>query len=144
MVFTGLNKDEFFPNYLHAFLSAWNIFLLVANLYCITKSLLFTEFDHTSACIFFSSYQHARKIYFFSWIWLFHSFFFTFIVLTLFTGIKPFVCAVCGTTFTRQHSLNYHMLIHNNESRFACPECDRTFRHPSHFKEHLRKHTGWF
>ena len=26
-------------------------------------------------------------------------------------GIKPFVCLLCNTTFTRQHSLKYHMLF---------------------------------
>jgi len=49
-------------------------------------------------------------------------------------GIKPFVCLICNTTFTRQHSLNYHMLIHKNLNRFTCKECGRMFRHPSHFK----------
>ncbi|KAL1443602.1 hypothetical protein MTO96_045934 [Rhipicephalus appendiculatus] len=34
------------------------------------------------------------------------------------------------------------MLIHNNKSRFECEDCGRHFRHPSHFKEHLRRHTG--
>ncbi|KFM74539.1 Zinc finger protein 628, partial [Stegodyphus mimosarum] len=57
-------------------------------------------------------------------------------------GIKPFSCTVCEATFTRQHSLNYHMLIHNNKSRFVCGDCGRNFRHPSHYKEHLRRHTG--
>lgn len=52
----------------------------------------------------------------------------------LFAGFKPFVCLICNTTFTRQHSLNYHMLIHNNQSRFTCKDCGRKFRHPSHFK----------
>ena len=54
-----------------------------------------------------------------------------------FSGIKPFVCLICNTTFTRQHSLNYHMLIHNNQSRFSCADCGRKFRHPSHFKVKL-------
>ena len=49
-------------------------------------------------------------------------------------GIKPFVCLLCNTTFTRQHSLNYHMLIHKNLNRFTCKECGRMFRHPSHYK----------
>ena len=49
-------------------------------------------------------------------------------------GIKPYVCLICNTTFTRQHSLNYHMLIHNNQSRFTCIECGRKFRHPSHYR----------
>lgn len=34
------------------------------------------------------------------------------------------------------------MLIHANLSRFTCPDCHRQFRHPSHYKEHRRRHTG--
>nr|CAD7423876.1 unnamed protein product [Timema monikensis] len=58
------------------------------------------------------------------------------------TGIKPYECRICGSVFTRQHSLNYHMLIHSNQTRFTCADCGRKFRHPSHFKEHRRRHTG--
>eukprot|EP00058_Branchiostoma_floridae_P025179 XP_002610669.1 hypothetical protein BRAFLDRAFT_65860 [Branchiostoma floridae] len=57
-------------------------------------------------------------------------------------GIKPYSCKLCKATFTRLHSLNYHMMMHNNQSRFTCEHCGRKFRHPSHFKEHLRRHTG--
>nr|CAD7604796.1 unnamed protein product [Timema genevievae] len=57
-------------------------------------------------------------------------------------GIKPYECRICGSVFTRQHSLNYHMLIHSNQTRFTCADCGRKFRHPSHFKEHRRRHTG--
>ena len=34
------------------------------------------------------------------------------------------------------------MLIHANSTRFTCNDCGRKFRHPSHFKEHRRRHTG--
>lgn len=57
-------------------------------------------------------------------------------------GIKPYECRICRSVFTRQHSLNYHMLIHSNQTRFTCTDCGRKFRHPSHFKEHRRRHTG--
>ncbi|KAG8228431.1 hypothetical protein J437_LFUL003908 [Ladona fulva] len=57
-------------------------------------------------------------------------------------GIKPYECRLCRSVFTRQHSLNYHMLIHSNQTRFTCSDCGRKFRHPSHFKEHRRRHTG--
>ena len=57
-------------------------------------------------------------------------------------GIKPYECRICHSVFTRQHSLNYHMLIHSNQTRFTCADCGRKFRHPSHFKEHRRRHTG--
>lgn len=60
----------------------------------------------------------------------------------LIIGIRPYECRICEAVFTRQHSLNYHMLIHTNQTRFTCLDCDRKFRHPSHFKEHRRRHTG--
>lgn len=56
------------------------------------------------------------------------------ILSSSFVDIKPFVCLLCNATFTRQHSLNYHMLIHNGTTRFKCPDCGRAFRHPSHYK----------
>merc|ERR1712079_750429 len=31
-------------------------------------------------------------------------------------GIRPYECQVCRAVFTRQHSLNYHLLIHQNET----------------------------
>ena len=55
-------------------------------------------------------------------------------------GHKPFKCEKCQATFTRQHGLNYHLMTHENLSRFTCPQpnCDRKFRHPTHFREHLK------
>jgi len=55
-------------------------------------------------------------------------------------GLRPFECGLCGATFTRQHSLNYHLMTHANQTRFTCPHCNRKFRHPTHFKEHVKKH----
>ena len=49
-------------------------------------------------------------------------------------GLRPFECSLCGATFTRQHSLNYHLMTHANQTRFTCPHCNRKFRHPTHFK----------
>ncbi|UYV63278.1 hypothetical protein LAZ67_2003639 [Cordylochernes scorpioides] len=57
-------------------------------------------------------------------------------------GIKPYKCEQCSASFTRQHSLKYHTMIHEERSRFTCPTCCKEFRHPSHYKEHLRRHTG--
>ena len=48
--------------------------------------------------------------------------------------MRPFECGLCGATFTRQHSLNYHLMTHANQTRFTCPHCNRKFRHPTHFK----------
>ena len=64
------------------------------------------------------------------------------VVFYIISGIKPYRCKLCGATFTRLHSLKYHMMIHNQQSRFVCDHCSREFRHASHFREHLRRHTG--
>ena len=32
-------------------------------------------------------------------------------------GLRPFECSLCGATFTRQHSLNYHLMTHANQTR---------------------------
>ena len=57
-------------------------------------------------------------------------------------GHRPFKCDKCQATFTRQHSLYYHIMTHDKTMRFTCPQpnCDRKFIHPSHFKEHVAKH----
>merc|ERR1711874_531571 len=52
----------------------------------------------------------------------------------------PFECNICQAAFTRQHSLNYHLMTHANQTRFTCPHCSRKFRHPTHFKDHVKKH----
>jgi hypothetical protein len=33
-------------------------------------------------------------------------------------GLRPFECSLCGATFTRQHSLNYHLMTHANQTRW--------------------------
>ena len=56
-------------------------------------------------------------------------------------GQKPFKCEQCQATFTRKHSLKYHILsIHEKKSRFNCPHCNKEFGHPTHFKKHIKKH----
>lgn len=51
-----------------------------------------------------------------------------------FSGIKPFTCPICLTSFTRRHSLKYHMLCHSGQARFKCNICERLFRHSGHYK----------
>ncbi len=77
---------------------------------------------------------HWLHAYGFSLVWVRRCRCVLYLHCITFAGIKPFVCRICRTTFTRQHSLNYHMLIHQNLTRFTCAECGRMFRHPSHYK----------
>ena len=41
-------------------------------------------------------------------------------------GLRPFECSLCGATFTRQHSLNYHLMTHANQTRFSQNEKGKT------------------
>ena len=45
----------------------------------------------------------------------------------------------CLSTFQRQHSLNEHMRIHNNEVNY-CQYCPYRYVQAGHYKEHLNKH----
>uniref|UniRef100_A0A915J5X8 C2H2-type domain-containing protein n=1 Tax=Romanomermis culicivorax TaxID=13658 RepID=A0A915J5X8_ROMCU len=49
-------------------------------------------------------------------------------------GIKPFTCSICSASFSRRQSLQHHEMCHNDQSLYACPKCQATFRHRSHFK----------
>jgi len=56
-------------------------------------------------------------------------------------GVKKFKCQICRQSFGRQQILDYHMsAVHLDEKKFTCPECKKTFRHPYHFRAHLRQH----
>ena len=36
----------------------------------------------------------------------------------------------------------FYLMLSFVKHRFTCGDCGRKFRHPSHFKEHQRRHTG--
>lgn len=115
------------------------------RLFTAPSTLLSHYRSHAGKCTFVSSLSMLHSL---SYSYLNLIFFILFIVKTVkscvyyFAGIRPYECRICEAVFTRQHSLNYHMLIHTNQTRFTCVDCGRKFRHPSHFKEHRRRHTG--
>lgn len=53
------------------------------------------------------------------------------------TGVKPFKCNVCDSSFTTNGSLNRHMIIHIKS--FKCSVCDESFRTSLLCKRHMKK-----
>ncbi|KAK6173797.1 hypothetical protein SNE40_017194 [Patella caerulea] len=49
----------------------------------------------------------------------------------------PWLCSVCGKTFSRKHCLDSHSMRHNTEERFTCEICGRKYK----LKDSHRKHT---
>ncbi|KAK6998749.1 B-cell cll/lymphoma 6 member b protein, partial [Biomphalaria glabrata] len=66
------------------------------------------------------------------------------------SGIRFWVCSKCkdsnmeDATFTRKHSLQYHILKEVGIPRYRCtqPGCNKTHNHTHHQKSHARQHTG--
>ena len=56
--------------------------------------------------------------------------------------IAEFPCPLCDVPFTRQNSLEYHMLCHFKIQLFECHVCHEEFRHQQHFKTHLGRRHG--
>ncbi|XP_006818098.1 uncharacterized protein LOC102806409 [Saccoglossus kowalevskii] len=56
---------------------------------------------------------------------------------------KRVICPVCQKTFSNDHSLARHHLIHTGEKPFACPYCDLRFTQKCNMKQHcLKLHHG--
>lgn len=56
---------------------------------------------------------------------------------------KKYQCPNCPQTFTRQHNLKSHLLIHSQqEKKFVCETCLSKFRRIHDLKRHLKLHTG--
>ena len=58
-------------------------------------------------------------------------------IVDYFLFLGPYECQVCRAVFTRQHSLNYHLLIHQNETRFTCNDCGRKFRYGNKWNKNV-------
>ncbi|XP_037816606.1 gastrula zinc finger protein XlCGF57.1-like [Lucilia sericata] len=58
------------------------------------------------------------------------------------TKLKPHVCDICGSAFTRQDSLKAHKFKHSGERPFKCEDCNMSFVFKRHLKRHKITHTG--
>jgi KRAB domain-containing zinc finger protein len=50
-----------------------------------------------------------------------------------------FACEICGHTFSRNHHLQRHKLIHTGERPFRCEHCDKSFSRKERLNAHLVK-----
>ncbi|CAH2093842.1 unnamed protein product [Euphydryas editha] len=55
-------------------------------------------------------------------------------------GDKKYTCSLCSKSFTRIHSLKYHMAKHSDFRRFLCPKCGKSFHTSSGLRQHLLSH----
>ena len=56
--------------------------------------------------------------------------------------VKNFVCKICGKTYNRKTSLDYHTLAHTGERPFKCKKCDFDCRDSATLKRHQMIHNG--
>lgn len=63
-------------------------------------------------------------------------------VFFLFVGVRPYVCSVCGNSFTRSTSLNKHLRMHNGNRPFSCSACPKIFGSRGDLKRHQIIHSG--
>lgn len=53
------------------------------------------------------------------------------------SGVKPFTCEECGTSFGHKVHLRRHMNKHLGNKPFTCPICDKKFYRNDHLKRHF-------
>lgn len=70
------------------------------------------------------------------------------------TGVKPFTCKICNTSFTQSGSLATHVRKHDDfkeqnskkkastKETHLCPLCGKIFNKAFSLTVHVRRHTG--
>ena len=54
----------------------------------------------------------------------------------------PFVCQICGKSYTMQIFLDKHKVLHSGTNPLTCNICQKQFIRQSHFEEHLLVHSS--
>lgn len=55
-------------------------------------------------------------------------------------GSRPFVCNVCGVSFTREKALNSHIALHGIDNVLECEVCNEVFWSAETLQEHQKLH----
>uniref|UniRef100_A0A8C0JSF0 Zinc finger protein 57 homolog n=1 Tax=Canis lupus dingo TaxID=286419 RepID=A0A8C0JSF0_CANLU len=55
---------------------------------------------------------------------------------------RPFLCHICGRTFSKHSNLHSHQFVHIPNKTNSCSHCGKSFRNPKELGYHRRIHLG--
>lgn len=62
--------------------------------------------------------------------------------IVIFTGIKRYVCHVCGKAFVLNESLSTHLKVHESRPSFSCDICGAKFKYENGVRLHKKIHSN--